>query len=76
MILLRSREGYDAKDIPCERHAWLEDREDPSTAVEGWESIVGKEVRVVDVPGHHFGVFEKGNVSRNSLRGVFRGMTC
>ena len=63
MVLLRSREGYNATDLHCERHAWLENREDPRTAVEGWETIVGKEVRIVDVPGHHFGVFEKENVS-------------
>ncbi len=65
MILLRSREGFDASGLACKRHAWLEDREDQRSAVEGWETVVGAKVEVIDVPGNHFEVFEENNVSLN-----------
>lgn len=72
IVLLRSSEGYDAKGLNCKKNAWLEDRSDPRTAVGGWEEIVAGEVKVLDVPGNHFEVFEKANVSfgpGNQLRG-------
>ena len=65
MILLRSREGFDASGLACERHAWLEDREDRRSAVQGWETVVGAKVEVIDIPGNHFEVFEDDNVSLN-----------
>lgn len=65
MILLRSSEGYDLSSLPCEYNAWLEDRSDPRSAVEGWEKVVGGKVDMIDIPGNHFEVFEAKNVSAN-----------
>ena len=62
-VLLRCSEGYDTKALKSVKHAWLEDRSDPRTAVEGWERVVGGDVRVIDVPGNHFEVFDETNVS-------------
>lgn len=66
MVLLRSREGFDASSLACARHAWLEDRGDQKKAVEGWEKVCGGKVDVVDIPGNHFEVFEQRNVSLSS----------
>lgn len=63
IVLLRCSEGYDAAGLDCVKHSWLEDRSNARAAVEGWEKVVGREVRVVDLPGNHFEVFDKANVS-------------
>ncbi|KAL8766516.1 MAG: hypothetical protein Q9209_006732 [Squamulea sp. 1 TL-2023] len=67
LVLLRSKEGYTPKRKDCPSHAWLEDRSDPRKAVEGWEMIVQKPVKVIDIPGNHFDVFKEANVSRTAL---------
>lgn len=63
IVLLRCSEGYDAAGLDCAKHAWLEDRSDARRAVEGWERVVEGDVEVVDLPGNHFEVFDKANVS-------------
>lgn len=65
MILLRSKEGFDASSLPSAHVAWLEDRSNPHSIAEDWEEIVGAKVEVIGIPGNHFEPFEANNVSRN-----------
>lgn len=64
VVLLRSREGW----RPPPGHAlaranrWVQDRTDRALALDGWERVIGAEVRCVDIPGDHFSVFDRGNV--------------
>jgi hypothetical protein len=56
LVLLCSCENYDpggGLEVP----GWLSDRGDRRSAAAGWESIVGKPVKCIDIPGHHFQVF-------------------
>ncbi len=62
MVLLRSIEGYDTTSLPCEYNAWLSDRSDVRSAVEGWETVVNAKVAVIDIPGNHFEPFDAENV--------------
>lgn len=62
MTMLRSRESYSVpgvSDIPN----WLQNRSDPREAVSGWEDLVKSNIRVRDIPGHHFQPFHPSNVS-------------
>ncbi|KAL7270282.1 Type I Iterative PKS [Rhizina undulata] len=68
VALLRSREGFSTVGLGCERNRWLEDRADVSAVVEVWDKVLGASVKVVDIPGDHFGVFENGNVKEVSQR--------
>ena len=63
MILLRSKEGFDARALPSAHVAWLEDRSNPHSIAEDWEEIVGAKVEVIGIPGNHFEPFEANNVS-------------
>ena len=68
IVLLRCTEGFDASGIECPGHEWLEDRSDVRNTVAGWEQIVEEEIKVIDIPGNHFEVFDKDNVSRKLTR--------
>ncbi|KAL8878483.1 MAG: hypothetical protein Q9198_003712, partial [Flavoplaca austrocitrina] len=61
LVLLRSTDGYNAEALDCPPHTWLEDRSDPRKAVEGWEIVVGRSVKVIDIPGNHFNVLDAEN---------------
>jgi Thioesterase domain len=61
LVFLRSREGYNPPNI-LDVPNWLAHRKDPKLASAGWETIVGKPIRVIDIPGHHFQPFETSNV--------------
>jgi hypothetical protein len=61
-VFLRSKEGL-ASDIGENIPAWLADRNDARTAVEGWERLLRKEVKMLDIPGNHFQPFMPANVS-------------
>ncbi len=56
LVLLCSCENYDpggGLEVPD----WLSNRGDRSSAASGWETIVGKPVKCIDIPGHHFQAF-------------------
>ena len=56
LVLLCSCENYDpggGLEVP----GWLSDRGDRRSAAAGWETVVGKPVKCIDIPGHHFQVF-------------------
>jgi hypothetical protein len=61
VVFLRSCEGWSG-DVRVQ-HKWVMDRSNPADAKGDWEKLVGGEVKVVDIPGNHFEVFEKKNVS-------------
>ncbi|KAL5503739.1 PKS1 [Sanghuangporus vaninii] len=56
------------KNFPLEPMPFLEDRSNPRTSVNDWERLVGKEVRIFDIPGHHFEPFSPKNVSALTLQ--------
>ena len=59
LVLLCSRENYDPGG-DLEVPGWLSDRGDghrSAAAAAGWETIVGKPVKCIDIPGHHFQAF-------------------
>ena len=56
LVLLRSCENYDPGG-ELEVPGWLSNRGDCRSAVAGWETIVGKPVKSIDIPGNHFQAF-------------------
>ncbi|KAL9045074.1 MAG: hypothetical protein Q9214_001839 [Letrouitia sp. 1 TL-2023] len=66
-VLLRSKEGFDASGLGSRPHRWLEDRSETRYAVEGWEEIIGHDVKLIDIPGNHFEVFDENNISTTSI---------
>ncbi|KAK1235584.1 polyketide beta-ketoacyl-synthase [Marasmius sp. AFHP31] len=65
IVLLRSSEGLklDHTDGPVvEIPEWLSDRSDPSRISIGWERLTQTPVKVIDIPGNHFEVFNVQNV--------------
>lgn len=59
LVLLRSQEGVSLSEV--EVPSWLSNRADPELAVVGWETLYAQ-VKVVDIPGHHFQPFHPSNV--------------
>jgi hypothetical protein len=56
LVLLCSCENYEpggGLEVP----GWLSNRGDRRSVVAGWETIVGKPVKCIEIPGHHFQVF-------------------
>ncbi|KIJ60216.1 polyketide synthase [Hydnomerulius pinastri MD-312] len=61
LAFLRSTEGFcppGVKDIPL----WFSERDNPQSTVSPWEALVGRHVKVWDIPGHHFEPFSSTNV--------------
>lgn len=56
LVLLCSRENYDP-GCDLEVPDWLSNRGDGLSTAAGWETIVGKPVKCIDIPGHHFQAF-------------------
>jgi hypothetical protein len=56
LVLLRSSENYDPGG-DLEVPDWLTNRDDSRSAAAGWETIVGKQVKCIDIPGNHFQAF-------------------
>ena len=58
LVLLYSCENYDPGSVDVEVPGWLSNRGDRrSAAAAGWETIVGKPVKCIEIPGHHFEAF-------------------
>ncbi|KAJ2914721.1 hypothetical protein MD484_g5706, partial [Candolleomyces efflorescens] len=55
-VFVRGADAYSAPPT-VEVSKWLTSRTDSNTTTAGWEGLVGEEIRVVDVPGHHFELF-------------------
>lgn len=67
-FLLRSRDGFEfeaSQDHAQVENAWLQDRSDPRSSLEGWEILTEARVPYMDIPGNHFQVFDAANVSRS-----------
>jgi hypothetical protein len=65
-FLLRSRDGFHlntSNDSQAVENAWLQDRSEPRTSIEGWEILTKAKVPYMDIPGDHFQVFDVANVS-------------
>ena len=66
LVLLCSRDNYDpggGLEVP----GWLSSRAVRRSAAEGWEVVVGKPLKYIDIPGHHFQVFHDRYVSVCSI---------
>ncbi|KAL0068785.1 polyketide beta-ketoacyl-synthase [Marasmius tenuissimus] len=71
IVLLRSSEGLklDHTDGPVvEIPEWLSDRSDPSRISVGWERLTQSPVKVIDIPGNHFEVFDVHNIDAVSRK--------
>ncbi|KAH3574576.1 hypothetical protein KXV22_000413 [Aspergillus fumigatus] len=65
-FLLRSKDGFHlntSNDSRRVENAWLQDRSDPRTSIEGWEILTKAKMHYMDIPGDHFQVFDVANVS-------------
>jgi hypothetical protein len=69
LVLLCSCENYDPGGVDLEVPDWLSNRGDrrSAAAAAGWETIVGKPVKCIDIPGHHFQAFHNLNVRVRSV---------
>lgn len=67
VVMLRCTDAYPLSDtrkkVDLEPMPFLEDRSDPRTSVSDWENLIGKGIRMFDIPGHHFEPFSPKNVS-------------
>lgn len=61
-IMLRCTDAFPLKSVLGESELFLADRTDRDTFVSGWEAVLGCEVSVFDIPGHHFEAFSPQNV--------------
>ncbi|GIJ90983.1 type I iterative polyketide synthase [Aspergillus pseudoviridinutans] len=64
-FLLRSRDGFLINTSNGSReveNAWLQDRSDPRTSIEGWEILTKAKMPYMDIPGDHFQVFDVANI--------------
>lgn len=69
VVMLRCTEPFtlpNSEKLGCSFDPFLEDRSDPKALVEDWERLTGREVPVLDIPGHHFGPFATKNVRLHS----------
>lgn len=75
VTMIRCSDSFPLSDIAginkSKRLSFLEDRKDPKDLVRDWERLVGKEVPIFDIPGHHFEVFSPSNVSLVSRSSLF-----
>lgn len=65
-FLLRSKDDFHLSTINDSRvveNAWLQDRSNPRTSIEGWEVLTKTKMPYMDIPGDHFQVFDVANVS-------------
>ncbi|TFK37752.1 hypothetical protein BDQ12DRAFT_735983 [Crucibulum laeve] len=67
LVMLRSREGFNPPGVP-DVPIWLADRSDPRQAVSGWETVVGCQIKSIDIPGNHFQPFHPSNLEEMTLR--------
>jgi hypothetical protein len=74
VVFLRSQEPYrdeSVSGVPL----WLADRSEPTESVRGWEQLLGKSIRILDIPGHHFNPFSPSNVSFDPADRVVHKLT-
>lgn len=64
--MLRSANTFNAQTLCGVEYPWLGSQEARSRAIEGWKSLVGESLEVLNIPGDHFEVFNADNVSRSS----------
>ncbi|KAI9672396.1 MAG: Type I Iterative PKS [Caeruleum heppii] len=68
LMMLRSREGFHSEKISGIPNPWLDDRSRRSDAVNEWETLTGRKIPVMDIPGTHFEAFAKQNMAEVSSR--------
>lgn len=70
VVMLRCTKAFsfsDAEKGAPGFDAFLEDRSDERSIVRDWERLTGREVPVLDIPGHHFEPFANENVRHLNL---------
>lgn len=69
VAFLRSREGMkvEPESLRGEVPVWLADRDEPETAVGGWERLLKGKFKRWDIPGNHFQPFLAENVSLSEV---------
>ena len=70
VVYLRSRAAVDitayGKDIDPRQRAFLTKERDEWT-IPRWETVLGEKVKVLDIPGDHFAVFDEQNVRSHQV---------
>ena len=61
-VYLRSQGTLDTEAACGVRYPWLSNQEARDSAVQGWEGLVGAQVKVLPIPGNHFEPFLPQNV--------------
>lgn len=46
--------------------AWLCEREDRGLALDGWFELLGRDIKVIDLPGNHYNILERDKVQTTS----------
>ncbi|KAF8836384.1 putative polyketide synthase [Paxillus ammoniavirescens] len=67
LTFLRSTKGFHPpgiEGIPT----WFSERHDAESVVRPWETLVGRPVKVWDIPGHHFEPFSPEHVQETSVQ--------
>lgn len=63
VVLIRAMDGMQGDDIP----EWLSDRKSGTLLDLGWNSAIHEGlIKIIDVPGHHFNLFQSENVLTTS----------
>ncbi|KIK97930.1 hypothetical protein PAXRUDRAFT_807021 [Paxillus rubicundulus Ve08.2h10] len=73
LTFLRSTKGFHPpgiEGIPT----WFSERNDAESVVRPWETLIGRPVKVWDIPGHHFEPFSPAHVSRR-LWTIYLGLS-
>ena len=66
VVLLRAKDNFECpgRDLPY--HPFLDHQGDPKLVVKGWEAIVRDQVKMFEIPGNHFDLFEENNIASTS----------
>lgn len=62
-VYLQSQETFDTEASCGLRYDWLSNQQVRTTAIRGWEVLVGDKIEVLPVPGNHFQPFDPEFVS-------------
>ncbi|KAF2762266.1 ketoacyl-synt-domain-containing protein [Pseudovirgaria hyperparasitica] len=65
-IMLQSAETFDTSGQCGVKYPWLEDQRERARAIDGWQEVLGRKVKTLQIPGDHFQPFTKECVGKVS----------
>ncbi|CAG8892509.1 unnamed protein product [Penicillium egyptiacum] len=66
--MLHSQDCLDTTRLCGVKYPWLEDANARIESLSNWQSVIGQELLVFDIPGNHFEPFKPANVSHRARR--------